>query len=47
MILPHIYIGQTAEELTVLIGEHEWKTKNTMNIAIKEDHPNFCDSGCG
>ena len=44
--LCHI-LGESADSLTVLIGEHNWSPKNNLKVAINEAHEDFCDQGCG
>ena len=39
------FLGYDAEYLSVLVGEHKWRSNTTVNVAIKEDHPNYIPQG--
>ena len=47
MMILSILLGESADSLTVLIGEHDWSPMNTLKVAINEAHADFCDSYCG
>ena len=40
-----LFVGYEAESLSVLVGEHKWRSNTTINVAIKEDHPNYVPQG--
>ena len=37
-------LGKSTESLSVVVGEHQWRSMNTINVAKKDEHPNYIPS---